>query len=90
MREVPYLVNVIVVDGFVKLVVEIIQELDCLSGGAATKRPKSQMFICTESVFIYCQQLDLLHLCAVSLVKPTMSPKKRVVFSYILVMTDSR
>ena len=36
-----YLVNIVVVDGFVKFVVEVIQELDCLGGSAAKKRPKS-------------------------------------------------
>ena len=70
----PYLVNIIVVNGFVKLVVEIVQELDCLGGSAATTC-ESDQHLNTHNLF---------HLWAVSLVKPTMSPKKRVVFSYIL------
>ena len=46
-----YLVNIIVVDGVIKLVVEVIQELDCLGGSAAKKRPKS-LIVKTNNICI--------------------------------------
>ena len=85
-----YFVNIIVVNGLVELVVEIIQELDSLSGSTANK--VALIFWKTPPKWIKSFSHKKLvkvsiYLWAVSLVKPTISPKKRVVFSYILHIT---
>ena len=86
-----YLVNIIVVNGLVELVVEIIQELDSLSGSTANKVAlifEKQHQNLDKKSFSHKKLVKVsIYLWAVSLVKPTISPKKRVVFSYILHIT---